>query len=244
MITAEALSIEFEHRSKKLEPIANNCILLSAGSALNPTEVFENVKTTYAHQQFPQIKEILNSVKQNYVEVRNRKAEEEIFYPVSMSISSFQKNQNAMNDNIVLKLDHELAEYDLGLTILLAGVDSTGAHLHTIENPGVSAQFDKLGFCCLGSGQRHAFDSLIVNNYHIELPFKEAMFATYEAKKKAELAPGVGGKTDMLYIDEKGVHMLNDATINNLQAIYEEKIKLNQPTESKIKDMINKMELK
>lgn len=52
MITAVGLSIEFEHKSQKLEKIANDCILLIAGSALNPTEVFENVKNEYENRHY------------------------------------------------------------------------------------------------------------------------------------------------------------------------------------------------
>lgn len=41
-----------------------------------------------------------------------------------------QASQNNMNDDIVLRLDHALNEYDLGLEILLIGVDNTG-HIYT-----------------------------------------------------------------------------------------------------------------
>ena len=44
MLTAEVLSIEFEHPGNKLTRITDNCVALTAGNALGYVELFRAVK--------------------------------------------------------------------------------------------------------------------------------------------------------------------------------------------------------
>lgn len=109
------------------------------------------------------------------------------------------------------------------MEILVAGVDSTGGHLHTVVDPGVSQCFDALGYCGIGSGSPHATLSFIHGGFTIEKSVNEAVFMIFEAKRIAESAPGVGQQTDMVIIGEKIVH-LTEEDLENLKTISDRKI--------------------
>lgn len=54
-------------------------------------------------------------------------------------------------------------------------------------------------------------------------PLTEALYLTYEAKKNAEIAPGVGRGTDMGIIRESSFEELDEVILKKLNDIYEER---------------------
>jgi hypothetical protein len=52
--------------------------------------------------------------------------------------------------------------------------------------------------------------------------FEETLLLVYSAKKRAEVAPGVGKATDMFMVGDMGGHVqVGDHVIQNLQQIYD-----------------------
>lgn len=52
---------------------------------------------------------------------------------------------------------------------------------------------------------------------------KDALYIAFEAKKRAELAGGVGQMTDIMIIDEGGIHRVAEGAIRILDEIYNDK---------------------
>lgn len=114
------------------------------------------------------------------------------------------------------KMDNEIITYPYGLTILLSGADESGAHIYRIEDPGTSECFDSsIGFNAIGIGQDHAVLSLIGNKYTIKMDLNEATYLAYEAKRKAEIAPGVGKETDISIIKNENIEQVSKEKIKN-----------------------------
>lgn len=225
MITAG--DTEFEQLAfSKIDKLTENCVAVTAGSALAHTELFTATRAKFAGTPRPPIVDLVQEMKSNYVRLRTQRAEERHFKPLGLTVSAFLQNQRSLDSTLVLKLSHQLEEATYGggpgLQIIVAGVDTTGGHIHCIFDPGSSECFDAIGYCSIGSGERHADSALIINDYNIALSENKALYLVYEAKKRAEMAPGVGRKfTDVSIIDDTGIRILTMQHMEELQRVYD-----------------------
>jgi hypothetical protein len=82
---------------------------------------------------------------------------------------------------------------------IVAGLDSSGAHIFVINNNDVTCR-DSVGFAAIGAGDWHANSQFMFAKHERTKPLPETLLLTYAAKKRAEVAPGVGAGTDMFTI--------------------------------------------
>jgi 20S proteasome alpha/beta subunit len=242
MLTNQNLSIEFEHEKSKIIELSNNCVAVVAGSAIGPKEILEPVVSEYKSVKTPTIYQIVQKIAENYRRFRLEKAESYIFIPRGLTLQYFYANQNGLNEALVRGLDTALERFDLQIEIMIVGVDNTGGHIYLITNPGNVDCLDTIGWCSIGSGSPHADNSLIASGYHPNVPLKKALYLLYEAKKRAEVAPGVGKRfTDIVYIDNDGIHKLSEYDIKKLDEIFEEKESLIMSKSKEIEKKIDNL---
>lgn len=240
--------VEFEQEaSSKIAELTSNCIALTSGSALAHTDLFDATLAELTGKPKPSIHEVVDVLKSRYADLRLKRAEEQFFKPLGLTISEFLKNQQSLPSTMVARLGRSLEEATYGgrggLQILLAGVDSAGAHMHYITDPGASECFDALGFCAIGSGERHAESRLIAMDYNPNWPLKRAVYALYDAKKKAEVAPGVGARfTDVAIVTKKQeIKHLEARVLSDLQQLYKVAIQGEQLREAGFIEQIDKL---
>ncbi|MCL0057601.1 hypothetical protein M1N58_00150 [Dehalococcoidales bacterium] len=248
MITAS--DVEFEQdASSKIEELTSNCVALTSGSALAHTELFDITLAELIGKPKPPIQEIVNVLKSKYADLRLKKAEEQFFKPLGITVSDFLKNQQSLHSTMVARLSRSLEEATYGggggLQVLLAGVDSAGAHVYYIADPGASECFDALGFCAIGSGRRHAESRLIAMGYVPSWPLKKVVYALYDAKKKAEIAPGVGARfTDIAVITKnQEIKHLGTGDLSELQQVYEVAVQGEHLRQASVIEQIDKLSI-
>lgn len=125
--------------------------------------------------------------------------------------------------DVFLAVDHQIATYDYGLEIVVAGVDAE-AHVYSIRNPGHIDCFDALGYNAIGSGGLHAMSTFISNGCSGGMSINKGVYLTFEAKRAAEIAPGVGRRLDMAVIQRGRIHTLTDEEIATLDDIHKERM--------------------
>jgi 20S proteasome alpha/beta subunit len=242
MVTAG--DTEFEQAAfSKITRLTENCVVLSAGSALVPTELFNATRSKFSGMPAPSIFEIVQEIKRNFVRLRTIRAEERYFRPLGLTVKDFLENQRSLDNTLVVRLSKYLEDARLGgqagLQILVAGRDSTGSHIHFVADPGTSECFDSIGYCSIGSGERHADSALIVNDYHIAQPLNKALYLIYEAKKRAEVAPGVGRMyTDVTIISDTGIINLTADQIKELQKVFDKHTEVEEKCRSEMEEII------
>jgi hypothetical protein len=105
-----------------------------------------------------------------------------------------------MSSNLVDKLASEMINYELpDVAVIFAGVDKTGPHLY-IANNGDVACVDQVGFAAVGAGSWHVNSQFMLAKHTRDSSAVKTLSLTYAAKKRAEVAPGVGTGTDMFSI--------------------------------------------
>ena len=72
----------------------------------------------------------------------------------------------------------------------------------------------------------------------------KALYLSFEAKKRAEVSPGVGKYTDIAFVDKEGCHFLSENTIKELNQIFQDKERyIVEPTERKINNRIKRLKI-
>lgn len=241
MLTSSVLSVEFEHNEPKFEILSTTCVGLSAGQAMPVTELFGEVRKKVASKASPTIKEIADLVSDSLRESKMKQVEEKYFKPRGLTIRAYLQAQRHLNENVVLRLERAIESERFGMINIVVGIDNSGAHIYEVSDPGHSECMQRIGFHAIGSGLPHAMSTFISHDFTPSMDLKKALYVTYEAKKNAERAPGVGTITDMGIIDEGKIKILSEDELNTLDKIYNEKKKAFAQSASGIEGMIKKL---
>lgn len=121
-------------------------------------------------------------------------------------------------------LTHELAaqmqNHSIDVQAIVAGHDATGAHLYHVDADGFASCHDDAGFLAIGLGAPYASSQFMSAQYTNRWPFLPALLLSYSAKKRAEVAPGVGIATDMHVITRDDISPVYPPLFEKLEEIY------------------------
>ena len=222
MLTSGMLSLAFEPVRPKIIPLSDSCVMMTAGPALRDVELQKYVKRELVGMAGVAIPLIVEKIKDGYQSARRKKIEELHIKPRGLTLESYLEEGRALVPDVAMLIDEHLATFDYELEVLVAGVDSEGAHIYAVYNPGTAECFDSLGYHSIGSGEPHSAYSLIEGAHSHRANLKEAMWAVYEAKKRAERAPGVGETDDFVVIEQGRVVNFPEAALKKLAELSEE----------------------
>lgn len=222
MLSSSDMTLTFERDEPKIEVITNATSVLTAGTIDEP-DLIRDVRTKAKGKD--KITDIAELFKEAYQSLRIKHIEDEILIP-SAGIKSFKEyheKQSTLHDSVVLDLNERIRKYNVGLTLLLIGIDEQGGHIIGITNPGMWRSYDSLGFLCIGMGDRHADNVFAWYKYTPSIPLSDTIYIAFEAKKKAETAGGVGQSTDIWIIGKDGINIVEQQTITKLEEVYRER---------------------
>lgn len=213
---------EFEHAVPKVNRVARSVVCLAAGDALAASELVLGVRVPLDHGS-TSVKDIVANLEQAYVALRGRQVEARILLSRGLSFKEFLDRHSSLQVQIVGMIDRQIAEFDFGVSLLVAGVDTDGGHLNTINNPGgVSESHGVIGYAAIGSGAFHAIHTMIGFQHTSAAKLEETVFRVFAAKRRAEAAPGVGHELDLLIVDQMGCHRISEDALASLQTLYVE----------------------
>ncbi len=220
MVTWMGLT-EFEHQVPKIHQISSSTWALIAGDALAGTKIVRDVARRISTTPGT-VEEAANLVAQQYAAVRIEHAAAQLLTARGLSLQQFYQMHQQLLPQIIGGIDTALANFNLGVEIIVAGVDGTGGHLFTVGNPGGMAQcHDVIGAVAVGSGSIHAIQSMIGFRHASMDPLKDVLFRVFTSKRRAELAPGVGHETDLAVVNALGARHLSAPTLAELDRIDE-----------------------
>ena len=239
MLTAGDLTVAFEHEERKMTKLSPNCIALTAGSALAPTDLFRGVIAEIPQGATPPVVQVAEAVKNKYAAVRRKRIEDSHFHIRGFNMEWFYQNQGRLSEAVVLRLERAIEQYKLDIHTLVVGVDTSGGHIYQVYPPGVVECFDAVGYAAIGTGERHADSVFIAYRHTPQRPLREVLYYSYEAKKKAEIAVGVGQSTDIAIIGDSGVSFLPQETVRALDKIYKKKMEIQTERNEEVRRMID-----
>lgn len=236
--------VEFEQEVQKVHLVTESCAVLAAGSAVEQVEVIRNSRPELASRRNPTVRDVVDELKRQFVATRKRRAEELYLRPLGLDLGTFLQLQSTLAEPLLLRLTRNIEAEELELQLLVAGVDSRGAHIYLVDDPGTEYCFDAIGFCAIGTGEHHAELAFIRSGYSPQVGLNRAVFLAYQAKRDAEMAPGVGARfTDMAVIDQDGVRPLHENVLAALAETYQQLLTLQVANQSEIRSRIDALEL-
>lgn len=221
MVSTGDMTLSFEQPRMKAVTMSEKAVVLVSGTVHEPDLMREATERAKGKERILEIAEVLKDV---YQEIREKHIVDEVLRR-RLGISSFEQwreEQAELMDGIVADMDERISRYSLGLALLLAGFDDEG-HLIQIGDPGTYRSYDNLAFCCIGMGDRHADNVFAWYRYSRAFLLNDALYIAFEAKKRAEMAGGVGQSTDILIIDKEGIKQVKADTLGALEEVYNDR---------------------
>ena len=245
MVSDTSLSLEFEQQTRKIERMGDSFAALTAGDALRHTDLIRDAGENISSLKQPGVRDVAAVVEECFIQHRQALAEKLVLRRVGLDYSAFLSQQQNLSDALVLGLSSEYGAVELGVELLIVGVDSSGAHIYDISDPGTAECFDSIGYAVIGSGQPHAEGFLTEADYSPGISLNRGIWLAYVAKRRSERAPGVGSRfTDILTIEaDNGTNFLNQESLEQLDAIYQDYFQQLAKSSVSVESSINKLSL-
>lgn len=216
MLTAG--EVEFEPDQAKMWQFSSAIVALVAGDATLQSEIMKRVDIEVKRwinndpKTWVSVRDVANQYGKKYRELLREHAEADILNPLGLDLEKFLRRQGKMRPEIVADLVEKLTTYQFVslLEAIFIGMDNDGpvgskgekltyAQLYATERDKVLC-LNTVGFAAIGSGKSHAESQFMFSGHSPRKPFNETVLLSYAAKKRAEVAPGVGKVTDMVVV--------------------------------------------
>lgn len=192
----------------KITPINESIVAMMAGhSGLQFEILWKVIRSVVKSEKESSARVSVEQVVQSYVQFYNlfkqRMAESSVLAPLGLDANSFISRQREFSDGFSESIARELMDFRMpAVETIIAGRDGNASHLYKLIGNNVEC-CDMVGFAAIGYGARHAESQFMLRGYNRLFPQEEAFWLTYVAKRKAEVAPGVGKQTQMFSIGPK-----------------------------------------
>jgi hypothetical protein len=233
MITAA--DIEFEPLVEppripvgKIVPLTTSIVAMTAGDVPFQSEAIVQVHRTVFRRVSEEptnwwnVKDVVDLYVDFYNRDRQRRIRETILSPFELDQNTFISRQREMSEFFVRSISNQIAGFEMpDVATIVAGVDDSGAHVYRLYG-GEAESCDSIGFASVGIGARHANSQFMLARHHRQRSFAETLLLTFVAKKRSEVAPGVGQQTEMVTMGpQRGTlfHLQRHEVMNRLEAL-------------------------
>jgi hypothetical protein len=195
----------------KVFHVTNSIAVMTAGDASTHSEILQNVlrvvgaRISQDKSNWWNVADVAQLYVDSYDALKLRRSASAILAPMGLNPDTFFSRQTEMADAFIRRITDDLTTYSMpDIETIITGIDRTGAHIYVVHNRTntgccVASCEDTVGFSAIGIGAHHAQSQFMFAGHHKASPIPESIFLIYLAKKRAEVAPGVGEETDMIF---------------------------------------------
>ena len=210
--------IEFEPPQPKIWQLTASIVAMYSGDTAVLTEILHAVESDVNARLLKDpdtwlaVREVADLYRAHFHAALRKRSESKILQPLGLDMKSYIEKQKGMDSDVVEALTEKLTLYqfdDSPQSVIFAGIDLDGpqpengrrthAHIYVARDADITCE-DRVGFASIGIGQFHAESHFMFEGHAKSAPFPDTILRTYFAKKRAEVAPGVGAQTDMFAI--------------------------------------------
>lgn len=250
MISSGGSLIKYEPQQSKIFRITRNDIdtitLMTAGDMALQSEILYNLNKKFSKiKKRLNIHEVIDAYCNFYRTIYFRQLESAVLVPQCLTLKSYFEKQKKgeLSDTLV---NHIVAQFDnfkreTEVETIISGIDDEGTHIYVIKNDEVSCETNN-GYAAIGLGGWHAESQFMFAKYTAEWSVTDALFLAYKAKKRAEVAEGIGEATDMVIIfpvnaDDTFITVPRNKLIEFRKA-YEDLEAISAANEQKVRDAL------
>jgi hypothetical protein len=212
-------------------------VLLFSGSVPDGEELLSEVRKAVKPFTGLPTANFAEAAKAAYISLKAKRVQETILGPLlGADFAKFQALvSQSPSSQILQQVLGMIMQHNLQLEILVAGVDDTGSHLFTVLHPGVLLPIETTGYGAIGSGGIHAAVRLSLGQHNSQASLVDTVYNVYEAKKAAEVAPGVGKLTDMAIVKDGRVRFVKPEMFAVLEKVHKEKPTMTDAEQEELK---------
>lgn len=237
------LSIEYEASKWKMSLAGPSHLFLISGDMAFQSEVLLRFHRSQTAAPVQTAHEMAYRLGDAVAEVRRERAARRVLHPVGLTEETFLSQQMNLQPSWVRSLSEQMQDVSVEADSIVAGVDGAHAHLFHVDGFGTVTNHSDMGFVSAGVGGVHSSAQLMRDPYNHRQLFGEAAFKVFRAKKRAEVAPGVGPTTDLFLINRHGFNRLSDEYVTGLGRFYDrqelESVRFLARSRSKIDDLFS-----
>jgi len=234
--------VQYEPVRTKIYQFTSSVIAMTSGDSSAQFAICVAVHNRVRTLNNPTVETIAEIYAEEYASFRRKRNERRFLTP--LGLDCFNLHRQGMNRDQVDQLTSLLVSTPLGDEVIVTGHDYLGGHVYIIADPGEAICMDPTGWGAIGSGRWHADSFFMIESYTKFKTFEEALLLTYQAKKRADVAPGVGPKyTDLFFIANEGFRYIyqNSSLYAGLDRVYKELHEDEQKTQSKAREAVQKL---
>jgi ATP-dependent protease HslVU (ClpYQ) peptidase subunit len=223
---------------RKIFNAGQSCVMLFSGGVPDGEELISNVVLTLGGSRNHLVAQVAEIVRNSYVKLKTKRVEENILGPLLGSDYATFRTLVAQSSSsqLLQQVLGMIMQHNLQLEILIAGTDATGGHLFAVTHPGQILSVNMVGYAAIGSGGMHAAVALSLGGHTAAATLCDAVFNVYEAKKAAEVAPGVGNLTDIAIVKNGQIFGIKHDLLDILEEVHKEKPTLSPEETQRIKE--------
>ncbi len=221
--------IQFEPLLSKVWKVNNSIALMVAGDVgLHADlwaflmEAMQSRRQGNADQQW-RVRDVARMYLDAVTSMHADRAERDLLLPLGLTLSSFFSKQKEMLPEFARLLAERIQRYPMiDASAIVVGTDNTGCHIYVVEDGELTCK-DAIGFAAIGAGFWHSNSHFMFAKHTKFEPGHRTALRTYAAKKRAEVAPGIGKNTDMFSISCTPVSYspLPPSFIKSLEVLYD-----------------------
>jgi hypothetical protein len=225
MLTDIGLGIEYESSRWKGVGLGGKQVVLVAGDMAVHSEIMRRLNLHLETNPLGSTHDTAELVAKLLREYRAEDAARQYLAPLSLDAVTFVEGQKLMDTALVRELAREMQNYSLQTEVIVLGVDKKEqASLYRIDPVGIVTNHSDTGFVSIGEGGIHSSAYFMLVPYTHVISYNQALYQTFKAKKRAEVAPGVGMHTDMFLINANGAVTIDRQVIDGLEKLHAEDI--------------------
>ena len=198
----------------KIFQLTTSIVAMTAGDSGLQAEVIASTRAKVSErisaepQKWLDVKDAVDFYLESYNKAKAKRVHDFVFAPLGLDANTFLSRQHELNANFILDVTKRLQRFESdfqdmhGADTIITGIDTT-PHIYRITkslNGNDATCCDSIGFAAIGSGARHAESQFMLSGHNPHSDRDETLLLTYLAKKRSEIAPGVGKGTDMFVI--------------------------------------------
>jgi hypothetical protein len=222
MITRRGES-EYEPPQAKFLHLSKRTAVLFAGDITVHSEAIQKTRTALLDAPTDNVGEIAELYASFVRALREREATQMYLSPLGLTGDSLLSGTEGPLAN---KLREQVQGHTLDAEAMVVGTDNIGkgAHIYHVNGIGFVTCHDEVGFLAIGMGAGHAESQIMAFKYAPWWRYFDTVVVLYSAKKRAEVAPGVGPITDMYFIQDGGPELLRADVMKLVAELYDESL--------------------
>ena len=220
--TITVADIEYEPDQQKVVHFTQHTIGLVSGEYPIHSYATSAVKRIIATRPSLTVHEIAVAYGDTILGIKREHAAKYILSPLGLTIDSFLRREHEFSASLVNDLRDRLQNFrGKHAEALIAGFCEGAGHIYLVDSEGIVSYYNDVGFIAIGVGEWHARSQLMLSRYSASSSIGEALVSVFRAKKSAEVAPGVGPKTDMYFVTANGAIPVKRVLMDALENQYE-----------------------